>query len=206
MRLIKLGLLALLVAILTGCASTSSYMKESSTQTLATVPTDKARVVFVRNTFLGSAISAVVTDSTTAQSPVFIGVLQNAKKLAYDVPAGKRVFTVTSESADFLEANLLPGKTYYAFVTPRVGVWKARFSFVAVKATGAGIFGLNTNEFKKALEETRFSEKAPDGDKWFKENLPDILAKQNEYWPKWNGPGKAPAERAAQTLTEGDGI
>lgn len=194
-----------MIAIATGCASTATYMRESTSQNLTTVPADKARIVFLRSSFVGSAISAVVSEVADSE-PKFVGVLQNGRKIAYDVPAGKRLFMVTSESADFLEANLAAGKTYYAFVTPRMGVWKARFSFVAAKTTADGLFKLGSEEFNKTLANNKLEEKTPEGEKWFSENIRDIKEKQNEYWVKWNSTEKSSPERANQTLNIGDSL
>lgn len=50
-------------------------------------------------------------------------------KVAYHTEPGEHMFMVIAESADFMQATLEAGKTYYAQIVPRPGVWKARFSF-----------------------------------------------------------------------------
>ena len=101
-----------------GCAS--NMMIDSAEQELVAPAADTAQIVFLRSSILGSAIQAVVYDATDGGAE-FIGILSNGKKLAHTVQPGKHVFMVVSEAADFMEAELLGGKTYYAMITPRMG-------------------------------------------------------------------------------------
>src|SRR3954466_9873239 len=118
-----LGFFAALCVVLgmTGCAGTGGMVKAEGP--MPHNP-NEATIVFMRSSFMGSAISASVFDVSQGSSK-FIGIVQNGTKVAYSVPPGEHVFMVASESADFMKATLLPGKTYYALVTPRVGAWKA---------------------------------------------------------------------------------
>ena len=163
---ILLSLLFLLLA--TGCASTKMTVKSDQQMTTPTAGT--SQVIFMRSSFLGSAIQASVFDVTSGD-PEFIGILSNATKLAYDVKPGYHVFMVVSEAADFMEANLAVGKTYFAMVTPRMGAWKARFSMYPVRNGGQGEFQYSSDEFQKWLRSSQFVGNTSESEAWFKENL-----------------------------------
>jgi hypothetical protein len=86
---------------------------------------DTALVFFTRPSSYGGAIQATIYDGDT-----YIGTVSGGTHVAYQATPGTHLFMVVGESADFMSAELLPGKTYYAGVHARMGVWKARFSFV----------------------------------------------------------------------------
>ena len=83
----KAKLLLLLAAMLlaTGCAS--SRMVDSAQQELIAPSANKAQVVFLRSSFLGSAIQSVIYDAT-GDGADFIAILSNGKKLAHTVEPG----------------------------------------------------------------------------------------------------------------------
>ncbi len=121
--------------ILSGCVTAPASVKPADNQVLGPVPASKARIVFLRPSYVGSVISASVHDVSSAETK-FIGISTRWAKLAYDVDPGERTFMVVSETADFMQGNLTAGKTYYALVTPRMGAWVARFSLWPVRADG----------------------------------------------------------------------
>ena len=88
---------------------------------------------------------------------------------------------VVSEAADFMAAELEVGKTYYALVTPRLGVWKARFSLRPVTAEE-----LASGKFAEWDDDCRFIENTPASHAWAKENWSDIQSKKVEYLQKWD--------------------
>lgn len=157
----------------------------------------ESMVVFMRSTIVGSAIAASVYDVSGTDTK-FIGVINNGTKIAYPVGAGKHTFMVVSEAADFLEANVLPGRTYYAMVTPRMGMWKARFSFRPVRQNE-----LSGSEFAGWNSATHFVVNSPETLNWAAHNAGDVVSKRMQYWPQWSG--KPAADRAAQTLNADDG-
>lgn len=199
MNIVKIVLVSAGLA-LTGCASVP--MKAVDPQSVQTVAREEARVVFMRSSFVGSAISASVYDVTKGE-PKFIGIIENGTKIAYDTAPGSHVFMVVSESADFLKAELSPGSTYYAMVTPRMGVWKARFSMRPVRADGTTDFNTQSSDFSSWVSGTRYVEASPESVRWFENNLNSIKAKQAEYWPEWNE--KSSDEKEQVTLKASDG-
>ena len=87
---------------------------------------------------------------------------------------------VLGENADFMDAMLSQGKVYYAVVSARMGVWKARFAFEPVH--GAGI---NTPEFSDWYADTRWVENLESAEEWARSNMPSIREKMEEYLPEW---------------------
>jgi hypothetical protein len=170
---------------------------------ISTAPTPAAaaadsKVVFLRATNFGGAIAASVFDVTDGGEPKFIGIINRGNKLAYPVKPGLYTFMVVSEAADFMQATVVGGRTYYALVTPRMGVWKARFSFKPVRGDE-----LDGNQFAGWDRGTRLVANTPKTIAWARDNAADIADKRNRYLPEWSS--KSASERAAQTLNADDG-
>jgi hypothetical protein len=170
---------------------------------ISTAPTPAAaaadsKVVFLRATNFGGAIAASVFDVTEAGEPKFIGIINRGNKLAYPVKPGLYTFMVVSEAADFMQATVIGGKTYYALVTPRMGVWKARFSFKPVRGDE-----LEGSQFAAWDRGTKLVANTPKTLAWAKDNAADIADKRDRYLPEWSS--KPASDRAAQTLNAEDG-
>jgi hypothetical protein len=185
----------LVVALaLAGCAGPGSMQKAE--QAPAVKP-DQALVVFMRSTFLGSAVSASVFD-VSGKDTKFVGLVNNGTKIGYYVPPGQHTFMVVSEAADFMQANVAAGKTYYALVAPRMGMWKARFSLKPVRGTELG-----GSDFAGWDSATQFVVNSSHSQAWAAANGIDIAQKRATYWPEWSD---KPAEARAQaTLNADDG-
>jgi hypothetical protein len=196
-------LLALLAATLfaTGCAS--NKMIDAPEQEVITPPADKAQVIFLRSSFVGSAIQATIYDATGGGTE-FIGILSNDKMLSYTVDPGEHLFMVVSEAADFMAADLAGGKTYYAIVTPRMGAWRARFSMSPVRNGGPGEFQYDSSEFRDWIADAEFSQNTPESYTWAKDNHSSVEHKQAEYWEVWQQ--KSAADLAERTMNPDDGI
>ena len=193
MRVVRILFISLLSLGLGACGGAAMLKADQD----PTVKKDEAMVVFMRSSFLGSAISASVFDVSGPENK-FIGIVNNGTKVAYPVKPGKHVFMVVSESADFMEATVTPGKTYYAMVTPRMGAWKARFSFRPVRQNE-----LSGSEFGGWNSGTHFVVNSPETMNWATSNAADIASKRSQYWIEWAN--KPAADRAAQTLNADDG-
>ena len=113
--------------LLTGCAG--NPMTPVADQTLPAAAPDMAQVVFMRDAFTGKAITSSLYEVTDGKTR-FIGVMANGTKIAHPVTAGKHTFMVVSEAADFMEADLVAGKTYYPGNTA-YGVVESPFLSVA---------------------------------------------------------------------------
>jgi hypothetical protein len=173
--------LAILSTLLLGaCAGSSSYMRDVTPEKANyTAQTDKALVVFMRPSTFGFAIQSPVFE-TTDGNPRFVAIVSAKTKVAYYTSPGNKRFMVVGESADFMDAQLKAGKIYYALVTPRMGLWKARFSLRPIHADG-----LKTEEFAGWYKDTRWVENLSTGAKWASSNMPSVQGKMEEYLPVW---------------------
>jgi hypothetical protein len=172
--------------LLAGCAGSSSMMRDVPADQSDYAPEPgQALVVFMRPSGLGFAIQSVVFDATP-EEPKLVGIVSAKTKIAYQVDPGEHRFMVVSESADFMDATLSEGKTYYALVTPRIGVWRARFSLHPVRKNEIG-----EKEFNEWIKDTRWVENTEQSDAWARDNMPSVREKQAENITEWlNKPDK----------------
>jgi hypothetical protein len=178
-------------------------MVERADQSTLVPAAGQAQVIFMRPSKFGGAIQSAVFDVSSGE-PEFIGIVSSGTQISHMVGPGKRVFMVVSEAADFLEADLSEGKTYYAIVTPRMGAWKARFSLYPVRNGGAGEFQYQSSEFQGWLGKMRYVSNTPASTAWFTSNKADIKEKQARNWEVWKQ--KSPADLAERTLNPEDGL
>jgi hypothetical protein len=200
MHYLKFLLLPTLL-IISGCSS--NLMQPANDQAINKAQTNQVNITFIRSSILGSAIQASVYD-TTNNEIVFIGVISNSTKINYLTTPGKHRFMVISETADFMEADVTGGKNYYAIVTPRMGLWKARFSMYPIRNSSSGAFTINSNDFKSWMKDTTLVTKNASADAWFTKNLADIKEKESEDMAEWKE--KSAADIAERTLNPNDGI
>ena len=194
-------LLILSSLLFAGCAS--NPMMVSGDMAVSKPEEGKSQVVFMRDSFLGSAISASLYD-VTGSDIVFVGIIANGTKVAYQTSPGKHTFMVVSEAADFLEADFAPGKTYYSIVTPRMGAWKARFSMWPIKNNPNAEFNIMSADFEKWKSNTKVATVTEQAKSWFASNKSSVMAKQNKYWPVWQE--KSKADIAKRTFDPEDGL
>ena len=188
---------AALVLLLTACAGSSKNIREASPENTDVKPDgSKAVLVLLRPSFVGGAIQSTVFEIKDG-NPVLVGPVAPKAKLAYRVEPGEHLFMVISENADFMSADFIAGKTYYALVTPRMGMWKARFSLLPMHQDD-----LSAEKFKSYLSDCRkWIEKTPEADQWAIENMPSIQSKFSDYYAKWMS--KSPAERPELVANDG---
>lgn len=169
----RLSLPAMAALLLGACASTQ--MTEVTVEQRVTAPAPgKALLYMIRPSMFGGAIQSTVYDGDQ-----YIGTVSADTHVAYQADPGSHLFMVIGESADFMQAELVAGKTYSAVVAPRMGVWKARFSFRP-----------NNGEFSEAqvrewLQSTREVTVNEEGLRWAQDNAASIQQKKAEYLPKW---------------------
>ncbi|MDR3631638.1 MAG: hypothetical protein P4L42_15060 [Desulfocapsaceae bacterium] len=174
--------LILIISILslTGCAGSNKYMKEVSGEAIKTTPNkEEVSVIFMRPSGFGFAISSSVFD-LTGDTDTFVGIVSAKKKIVYKTKPGEHMFMVIGESADFMKADLRGEKIYYVLVTPRMGVWKARFSLQPVSRSE-----LSSADFNDWVNSCTYTENTDDSYTWAKDNAPSIQSKKSEYLPEW---------------------
>jgi hypothetical protein len=157
-----------------------------------------AKVVFMRVTNSAGNAAASIFDVTSSGEPKFVGIVRPFNKLAYPVRAGQYTFMVVSDAADFMQATVIGGKTYYALVTPRADASKARFSFKPVRGDELG-----GSQFAGWERNTRMVTNTPTTLAWARENAANISDKRDRWWPEWSS--KSEAQRASQSLNAEDG-
>ncbi|MBB3062845.1 hypothetical protein [Microbulbifer rhizosphaerae] len=200
LRLVKLVFAASSIW-LAACAG--NPMLVSTNQTVAAPNSDKAQVVFMRSSFVGSAINASLFEVKDDKNE-FIGIMANGTKISHEVEPGEHTFMVVSEAADFMKAEVEAGKTYYAMVTPRMGAWKARFSFQPIKKNADSSFSTSSKDFGDWASSTKLVENSETSLLWAENNAASIESKKDAYLTKWLS--KDPEEIARQTLEASDGL
>ena len=178
-KIIKLVLLAFFVGLSSACATMSSHMTVQEGNPELKPEAGKALLVFMRPSSYGGAVQATIYDDTT-----YIGTISANTKIAYQADPGPHMFMVIGESADFMQADLKAGKTYYARVSARMGFWKARFSFNPENG------GTPPEELNRWLTETKLTTSNETGKKWAEENKSSIMQKHAEYLPVWKNKDK----------------
>jgi hypothetical protein len=200
-RIARIAAVLLLLASPVAFAK-SDLMTDAADQ--APKPQDgKAMVVFLRPSFVGGAIASTVYDAPDGED-TFLGSVAHKEKLAYQAEPGHHRFMVIAENADFLDADLEAGKTYYVLIKPRMGVWKARFSLIPIHAGADAEYSLQKPEFHEWDTTTHFVEKAPAADAWYADHKASIDGKKADYLKKWNV--MAPQDRAVLVLHGDDGV
>ena len=195
MKAIRTWLILMVPVVLAACGGGAQMTPVSEPPQIRA---GESTIVFMRASALGGVVAASVFDVTGPETK-FVGLVNYGTKYAHAVKPGQYTFMVIGESADFMQATVLPDRTYYALVTPRVGVWKARFSFKPIRQCELG-----GSEFASWTSSTKYVVNSAETTSWAVQNAPDINSKRTEYWPEWN---KKPQEqRDSQTLRAEDGV
>lgn len=189
------------VVALVGCAS--NPMVVSSKQDLVKPASTESQVIFMRSSFIGSAIGASLYEVSDGNIK-FIGIINNGTKIAYSTKPGKHVFMVVSEAADFMEADLAPGKNYFSITTPRMGAWVARFSLWPIKKTPGADYHTGMPEFNQWVSTTKVVENTDKSEAWYEKNKDSVKKKYEKYWPEWQNKSQEDLER--RTLSVDDGM
>lgn len=193
-------LFAALLLTLAGCAAPTMHAKGPP----APPPADQAQVIFLRdNSFYGGGVDGTIFDTTTEETRI-IGSLSRGTSFAYNTTPGRHVFMVIQENADFMEADLAPGKIYYAQGLVRMGFVTGRFSLWPARSNTYTRRTLSDKELADILKSTTWTELSPDATRWFEQNHESIEQKRQSYWQKWQG--KDPADIDQRTLHPNDGV
>ena len=176
-----LKLVSILAALLLfACAGPVKNMREIPDEHATYAPDpDQALIVFMRPSSFGSAIQSSVFELVD-DNPELIGIVAAKKKVAYNLGPGEHLFMVIGESADFMKADIQAGKRYYVLVTPRMGVWKARFSLKPIHKDE-----LDSEKLTKWGKECHWVEKTYESDQWADSNMHSIQSKKVKYMETW---------------------
>ena len=180
---------------LSGCAS---MMRESQNQQLAGADDNRAKVVFMRSSFVAGAIGVELFDVTDGELK-FIGQLPSGNKVVYDTTPGDKVFMAYGTAADFMTANLVGGKTYYSIVRPNWGT--GGFAPTPIRKDGPSE-SMKSKEFSDWMSGTKRIEPTEEAGKWFIENKARYQAIYADYWARFQR--KNDSEKAQRRLNADD--
>jgi hypothetical protein len=176
------------------CAGAVKNMRAVESVNTAVAP-NEAMVIFLRPSGMGFGVQSSVFEVADNRPATLVGIVAAKKKLAYRTTPGLHTFMIIGESADFMYADLQPGRTYHAIAQVRMGVWKARFSLQPVHAYDRG-------QLPGYLADSSWVETGPESLQWAQENSADIEGKRAEYYLKWMQ--KPAAERPALFPQDGE--
>jgi hypothetical protein len=173
------SLIAILVG-LSGCSRSVTNMQIAKVDISTQKPKKgKAKVVFMRPSSMGYAIQSSLFEIKN-NSPHVLGIIAAKKKVSYNFNPGEHLFMIIGESADFMTANLEADQVYYALITPRMGLWKARFSLKPI--TGEE---LNSSDFQEWEKDCQYIESNEATKAWAMANQNSIYSKYTEYYKDW---------------------
>jgi hypothetical protein len=174
------AVLAAVALLLGGCAGNVVHMEAVAPGTIsAAPPPGKARIVFMRTSGVGFAVQSSVFE-VKDNYPSLIGILAAKTRIAFDLDPGNHLFMAIGESAEFMSADVAADKTYYAQISPRMGLWKARFALEPVP-----LAELDIPSFKSDIDDCKWVTKTDDSENWARGNIQSIVSKQREYYPDW---------------------
>ena len=196
----KMLLLCVSAALLvTGCAS--NLMKPSASETVQSPASDKATIVFMRTSFVASALGVEMFEVVDGDLE-FIGALPTGNKIAHQTTPGKKVYMAYGTAADFMIADVRAGKTYYSIVRPNWGT--GGFAPTPIRKSSSA-YNMKSTDFASWVKSTKLQElKKEEAVQWFKENKAKYEDIYTKYWARFQR--KDPNEQAERTLNPEDGI
>jgi hypothetical protein len=168
----RVVLLATAIVALTGCAGLRGMQEIPSAHSVDTVPPPgKAAVVFMRPSIPGYTASIFELKSDTN---FFAGHVPPFKKLLYVTDPGMTRFLVSGQGADFMDAQLASGKTYYVLVVSAGTGFSLR---PVTKADG--------KDFPYWFRECSWVRVGPEAEAWARQRATQIDARRRVSMPRW---------------------
>ena len=187
------------LAVLSGCAS--NLMKEVGSQEISPPAPDKVKVVFMRTSFVASAIGAELFEVVDGKLN-FIGALPKGNKIVYETKPGKKVFMAYGTAADFMLGDLTGGRIYYSIVRPNWGT--GGMIPTPVRADGTTEFHTKSAEFPGWVTGTTMIAPTAEAQDWFAGERERYQGIYGRYWETFQR--KTPSEKAQRTLNPADGL
>lgn len=163
---------------------------------------DKAVIVFLRPSGYGGGVQSSVYDVSKGQE--FVGIVSAGTKVAHAVTPGKYLFMVIGENADFMDAEVEAGKTYYVLVSPRTGFFKARFSLLPIHSDSAAKYSVQSERFAAWQRDTYWVEPGASAQQWYAGAKKSVDQKRITYLRKWRA--RSAADKAELYLHARDGV
>ena len=198
---IKLRTLILVFAVLLVGACSSNLMLVSPSGIIDSPETNKAVIVFMRSSFVASAIGAELFEIKNGELEL-VGALPNDSKISHVTEPGEKVYMAYGTAADFMIAKVGKGKTYYSIVRPNWG--SGAFIPTPIKTDGTTDFNTGIDEFDKWISGTKLLVRKPDTSEWFQKNKEKYQKIYERYWKKFSA--KTAAQKQQRTLMPSDGM
>jgi hypothetical protein len=176
-------------------------MRPATSEQVSAPGADKAKVVFMRTSFVAGAIGCDLFEVVEGQLR-YIGQLPMGNKVAYETTPGDKVFMAYGTAADFMLAKLQAGKTYYSIVRPNWGT--GGFAPTPIRKQSANEPTFDGPEFKEWDAATKRLE--PDeaaAAAWMQDNKARMQETYVEYWRRFQT--KTDQEKHYRTLLPEDG-
>jgi hypothetical protein len=188
-----------LILLLAGCAG--NLMKPSASDTIQAPASDMATIVFMRTSFVSSAIGVELFEVVDGQL-TFIGALPKGNKIAHQTTPGKKIYMAYGAAADFMIADVRAGQTYYSIVRPNWGT--GGFAPTPIRKMTSE-YNMKTPEFSDWVKDTKLlTLKKEEAQTWFAENKDKYNEIYQNYWNRFMR--KNANEKAERTLNPEDGI
>ena len=199
-HLVKHLAIVVLALSLAACGG-SSMMRPTSLQTITPPSKGKAKIVFMRSSFVASAISADILEIIDGKVHL-VGVLPNGDKIAFETTAGKKTFMAYGTAADFMTADVQAGKIYYVILRPN---WATGgFAPTPIRADGTTEYNTSTTDFKDWRANTTLIEQKPGAKAWFNGKKAEYQELYTKYWARFEH--KNAQQMAARHLNPQDGV
>jgi hypothetical protein len=173
----------------------------SDNQEQLDTPPDQSQIIFVR---VHRGFGGVPVFDITNGDPQLIGILSRFNKLAYFVEPGKHTFMVIAMFANFMEANVVGGKTYYVYACPGGVWWETNWHLYPMRNEPGRLCRQTPSEaLQKWSAKAVFVENTEESVSWAKANRDSIIKKQTKGWERWEA--KSDEHIGERTLNEADG-
>jgi hypothetical protein len=150
-------------------------------------PADRAAVVFLRPATTIGAHSATLFELRPGREDRFVGILVAETRLVDYVPGGRTRFMVLGRGAEFLDADLQPGKTYVvALLPPATGTSDSFFVLAPVR-------GAPSAAIRQCRESCIWVENTDASRAWSQRTWQSIQVKKTTYQPRWEARPERPA-------------
>lgn len=199
-RILKTLSCVAVLTFLAGCAS--PLMTEVGSSEIRPPAPDKVKVVFMRTSFVASAIGAEIFEVVDGQLN-FVGALPKGTKIVYETTPGQKVFMAYGTAADFMLGNLAGGRIYYSIVRPNWGTGGMIPTPVKTNANDRE-FSMQSPEFASWVSGTKLYAPNAEAPGWFNKEKARYQGIYTEYWSRFQR--KTPEEKAERTLEPQDGV
>jgi hypothetical protein len=179
-------------AVLAGGCGTRG-MRVVPQATVSPPGSTEAVVVFMRPAFISETYSTSVFD-LRPEGDRFVAIVRAQTRFAYRTAPGRTRFMLVSTGRpdQFMDADLAPGKTYYASITHEVV--DSATTYVLRPVRGGD---LENAEIKACLTECAWVENTEKSDAWGRAQLRNLAQRKARSLPAWEARNPRPALTAA---------